>query len=88
MRALLGELEPWQRARGFPFELYTEASVNLAAVPPPVPCRRRCQPPDRRSRVFPEIQVVVVVVDGDGDGDGDGGRRDGDGGRRDGDGGR
>lgn len=31
VRALLGELEPWQRARGFPFELYTEASVNLAA---------------------------------------------------------
>jgi radical SAM superfamily enzyme YgiQ (UPF0313 family) len=31
VRALLAELEPWQRARGFPFELYTEASVNLAA---------------------------------------------------------
>ncbi|MBK8479607.1 MAG: B12-binding domain-containing radical SAM protein [Proteobacteria bacterium] len=31
VRALLAALEPWQRARDFPFELYTEASVNLAA---------------------------------------------------------
>jgi radical SAM superfamily enzyme YgiQ (UPF0313 family) len=30
-RKLLPRIQAWQRERGFPFELYTEASVNLAA---------------------------------------------------------
>jgi radical SAM superfamily enzyme YgiQ (UPF0313 family) len=33
VRTLLPELARWQRNRGFPFSLYTEASVNLAADP-------------------------------------------------------
>jgi radical SAM superfamily enzyme YgiQ (UPF0313 family) len=33
VRTLLPELARWQRARGWPFSLYTEASVNLAADP-------------------------------------------------------
>ncbi len=30
VKSLLRELNPWQEAKGFPFTLYTEASVNLA----------------------------------------------------------
>jgi radical SAM superfamily enzyme YgiQ (UPF0313 family) len=30
VKTLLRELKPWQEAKGFPFILYTEASVNLA----------------------------------------------------------
>ena len=30
---LLPEVENWQRERGFPFSLYTEASVNLVEIP-------------------------------------------------------
>jgi len=33
VQSLLGALERWQREHGRPFELYTEASVNLAADP-------------------------------------------------------
>jgi radical SAM superfamily enzyme YgiQ (UPF0313 family) len=32
-RRLLPELQAWQRAHGRPFELYTEASINLASDP-------------------------------------------------------
>jgi radical SAM superfamily enzyme YgiQ (UPF0313 family) len=33
VRSLLPALERWQRAHGFPFDLFTEASINLAADP-------------------------------------------------------